>query len=196
MCEIFQIASIHPSAKEYIESTIDIEIITGPVYMEGFAKSHKGAVLFEHYYSDNKIPKDKLFPGIQFSHTLSGHEYYLFWESGQVVGAHHDSIWADYFDDIFIENYDIDKSLRKFLSIHGVTTFTYTQFAKMQHICREDYGITTPKEFPGNLKGDDFVKILTESGKDENGNQICYIDDIVGSYVLQGMIGFFDDFYI
>jgi len=197
MCEVFQIASIHPAVKEYIESTIESEIIPSPLYCEGFAKSYKNVAPIVHYYGDDRIPKDKFLPAIQFAYSASGHEYYLFLESGAVVGRHHDPFWAEYFDDIFTKNsHNVDKALQKFLSIYGLTTFTYTQFSKMQRICREEYGIDSPKKFPGILKGDDFVKILTECGKDENGKIICYIDDIVGSDVLEGMICEFDDFYI
>jgi len=197
MCEIFQLNSIHPSAKEYIESTINMEHVAGPLYFDGFGKSHKGVSLINHYYVDTHIPKDKFLPAIQFAYSPSGHEYYLFLESGQVVGGHHDTLWVHHFDHVFSKsNRNFDRALRKFLSTYGLETYTYTQFAKMQRICREEYGINSAKEFPGALKGDDFVKILTESGKDEDGKIVCYLDDIVLSDFLEGMIDCFDDFFI
>ncbi len=198
MCDIFQIKSVHSSVKEYIENTIDIDIIEGPVYVDGFAKSYKkGVASINHFFTDKNIPKDRFLPAFYFAYTESAHEYFLFMESGCVFGGFHESIWSEYFWDIFYKNNcDVEKSLPKFIETYGLSTFTYTQFEKMMRICREDYGITKPKQFPGKLKGDDFVKILTECGKNEDGRQVCYIDDIACSDVLQGMIDCFDDFYI
>ncbi len=197
MRDVFQLKSIHPSVKAYVESTIDVEQVAGPFYFEGFGKSYKGVALITHYYVDSHLPKDRFLPAIQFAYEQSGHEYYLFLESGQVVGGHHDSIWLHHFDHYFRKNHhDFDAALQEFLSNYGLVTFTYTQFAKIQHICREVHGITSPKEFPGALKGDDFVDILTESGKDEDGKIRCYLDDMVLSDFLEGMIDCFDDFFI
>lgn len=197
MREVFQLNAIHPSVKTYIESTIDMEHIAGPLYVDGFGKGYKGVGNIDHYYADERVPKDRLFPAIHFAYAPSGHEYYLFLESGQVVGGHHDTIWVHHFDHFFSKNqHDFDRALRAFLSTYGLETYTYTQFAKMLRICREEYSISSAKEFPGTLNGDDFVHILTESGKDENGKTVCYLDDMVLSDFLEGMIDCFDDFAI
>ncbi len=197
MYDVFEIKTIHESVKKYIETTIDIETIEGPVYFDGFGKSYLKASSLNYHYNDSAIPKGKLLPALYIAYFDSGYEYLVFFETGQVFGGFHNSLWTSYFDNIF-DKYDgdVNRALKIFENTYGLKTFTYNQFLKMQNICREEYGIKSPNDFPGKLRGADFVKILKKSGKDENGKTVCYIDDIVSSNVLEGLINSFNDFFI
>ncbi len=161
MCEVFEIKQVHPAARNYIEQTLDKKAIAGPMHLDGFAVSYKHIAPYHHYFRDETSPRNKLMPGIVIGSLTWGQEYYLFFESGVVIGAHHDSLWSEYFYDIWQnEKKNVEQALKVFTNQYGI--MNYNDLNRFITLCIEKYQVNSFGEFGKKIKQKDYESILKE----------------------------------
>ena len=199
MCTVFKVKSIHHSVKHYIETTINTKKIPGVFTMKGFAEAYKSCGSIRHFYANKEISEDILLPAFYFAYESGGQEYYMFFESGRVLGPHHDSMWNEYFDTVYNRcKPDVQNALNVFQSIYGLSTFTYIQFEKLQRILREQYGVHSDRDFYKNMVSKasgtaDFIAALRACCLDDDENEVCKLSDILGKGILYNLVSWFED---
>lgn len=90
MKRVFEIANLDEGTCAYIEQTINQDRLPGPLFFEGFGKASAKVGTWHSLFGYG--PKDELFPGLLVATETAGHYFYLRFELGAVVSAHHDSI--------------------------------------------------------------------------------------------------------
>lgn len=189
MCDVFELEFVHPATKEYIESTIHTEKIAGPMNLKGFATQYKNIASYHHYFDDETSPVDKYMPGLPIGSMTYGEEFYLFFESGRMIGAHHDSQWSEYFYDLWERcDRDVIGALQDYVNDYGVVT--YSQFAEFIRICREEHGVTEQDEFEARMTFENYIAAVEKSCGSP------YVDvegDMIFSTTFDGFSSYFYD---
>ncbi len=189
MCEVFEVTAVHPAARTYIESTIDTEKVDGPLYLEGFATSYKGIGSYYSHFSDQGSPRDRYFPGIKIAGARLGQEFTLCFESGAVIGQDPE-MQLETIDGLRKRHGgDVVAAVESYVRTYG--TISYDLFADFLRICRERYGVASPKELTAKMTGSDYVAALQESCGDPLGRDARF--DLVLHLTFEAFSDAFDE---
>ena len=153
--EVFEIEHVAPSAEVYIRSTLNTEKIAGPLDFSGFAKSYKSAMSYKKLFDLG--PEDKIFPALHIASETYGHYYYLRLETGEVAGGHHDSLYNEYFYDIWNPDDPIE-TVNSLFSEYSVPD--YPEFLALQEAFATNFGVKDTRQFSDLVSPDDYLAIL------------------------------------
>ncbi len=154
--KVFEIKHIAPSVDTYISSTLNTKKIAGPLDFSGFAESYKSAMSYKNLFDLG--PEDKIFPALHIAVETFGHYYYLRLETGEVAGGHHDSLYYEYFYDIWNPD-DLIETVNSLFSEYSVPA--YPKFLALQQAFVTNFGVKDTRQFSNLISPDEYLATLT-----------------------------------
>lgn len=97
--QITRIDQTHQKVKAYLKALKAGELDGGPLNFTPLAELHQGFF----YYTDlfGFGPEEQFFPGVLIAGEFGGVEFYLMWDSGQVISLHHDASFSEVASDVW-----------------------------------------------------------------------------------------------
>jgi hypothetical protein len=90
---------IHKKVKDYLITLKAGELHAGPLNLTPFVDLHRGCFYYPDLFSFG--PEDRFFPGVLFASETYGVEFFLMFETGQVISLHHDATFFEVAHDVW-----------------------------------------------------------------------------------------------
>ncbi len=97
--QITRISQTHKKVKDYLKALKAGELDRGPLNFTPLAELHRGFF----YYADlfGFGPEERFFPGVLLAGEFGGVEFYVMWDTGQVISLHHDASFFEVASDVW-----------------------------------------------------------------------------------------------
>lgn len=97
--QITRISQTHKKVKDYLKALKAGELDRGPLNFTPLAELHRGFFFYADLFGFG--PEERFFPGVLIASEFGGVEFYLMWDSGQVISLHHDASFSEVASDVW-----------------------------------------------------------------------------------------------
>ncbi len=91
--QITRISQTHKKVKDYLKALKAGELDSGPLNFTPLAELHRGFFFYAGLFGFG--PEERFFPGVLMAGEFGGVEFYLMWDTGQVISLHHDASFSE-----------------------------------------------------------------------------------------------------
>lgn len=99
--QITRISQTHKKVKDYLKALKAGELDSGPLNFTPLAELHRGFFFYADLFGFG--PEERFFPGVLMAGEFGGVEFYLMWDTGQVISLHHDASFSEVASDVWGE---------------------------------------------------------------------------------------------
>ncbi|MBN1919833.1 MAG: hypothetical protein JW892_01200 [Anaerolineae bacterium] len=96
--QITRIDQTHQKVKAYLKALKAGELANGPLDFTPLAELHRGFFFYTDLFGFG--PEEQFFPGVLMAGEFGGVEFYLMWDTGQVISLHHDASFSEVASDV------------------------------------------------------------------------------------------------
>ncbi len=97
--QITRIDQTHQKVKAYLKALKAGELDRGPLNFTPLAELHRGFFFYADLFGFG--PEEQFFPGVLIAGEFGGVEFYVMWDSGQVISLHHDASFSEVASDVW-----------------------------------------------------------------------------------------------